>query len=66
MSRCDDIRVADNNGEYEIHTKPGEGNMDFGRMFKRIEDSGFTECYTNGCLDIDGPLMRASNILPVS
>ena len=48
MSRCDEVRVADNNGEYEIHMKPGDGTVDFGNMFKRIEDSGFTGHYTNG------------------
>lgn len=48
MSRCDEVRVADNNGEYEIHMKPGDGTVDFGNMFKRIEASGFTGHYTNG------------------
>lgn len=56
MSRCDEVRVADNNGEYEIHMKPGDGTIDFGNMFKRIEDSGFTGHYTNGFGTLDDML----------
>ena len=33
MRLCEEVRVADNNGEYEIHMKPGTGNVDFGEMF---------------------------------
>ena len=42
MSLCEEVRVADNNVEYEIHMKPGKGNVDFGEMFRLIESSGFT------------------------
>jgi sugar phosphate isomerase/epimerase len=56
MSRCNEVRVADNNGEYEIHMKPGEGTIDFGRMFKRIEASGFTGHYINGFGTLDDML----------
>ncbi|MDA7946154.1 MAG: sugar phosphate isomerase/epimerase [Hyphomicrobiaceae bacterium] len=48
MSRCAEVRVADNNGEYEIHMQPGTGTVDFGDMFKRIEGAGFTGHYMNG------------------
>ena len=53
MSRLGEVRLADCTGEYEIHMKPGEGNIDFGHMFRRIEASGFTGHYMNafGTLD---------------
>lgn len=48
MSLVGEVRVADclRNG-YEIHLKPGEGNLDFGDMFKRVEEKGFKGHYTN-------------------
>ena len=48
MSRCAEVRVADNNGKYEIHMKPGTGTVDFGDMFRRIEGAGFSGHYMNG------------------
>ena len=56
MSLCEEVRVADNNGEYEIHMKPGTGNVDFGEMFLLIESSGFTEHYMNGFGSLDDML----------
>jgi sugar phosphate isomerase/epimerase len=47
MDRCKEVRLADNNGEYELHMFPGEGIIDFGRMFQRLEGAGFTGHYTN-------------------
>lgn len=47
MSRLGEVRIADCTGDYEVHMKPGEGNIDFGRMFERIEGSGFTGHYMN-------------------
>ncbi len=48
MERCDEIRVADNNGEYELHMHPGTGTVDFVDMFKRIEGAGFKGHYMCG------------------
>lgn len=48
MERCDEVRVADNNGEYELHMHPGTGTVDFVDMFKRIEGAGFTGHYMCG------------------
>lgn len=48
MDRCDEIRVADNNGEYELHMHPGTGTVDFVDMFKRIEGAGFEGHYMCG------------------
>lgn len=48
MSRCDEVRVADNNGEYELHMHPGTGTVDFADMFRRLEGSGFQGHYMCG------------------
>ena len=56
MSLCEEVRVADNNGEYEIHMKPGTGNVDFGEMFRLIESSGFEGHYMNGFGSLDDML----------
>jgi len=47
MDRCQEVRVADNNGEYELHMAPGEGIIDFSATFKLIENLGFTGHYMN-------------------
>ena len=56
MSLCEEVRVADNNGEYEIQMKPGTGNVDFGEMFRLIESSGFKGHYMNGFGSLDDML----------
>ena len=56
MRLCEEVRVADNNGEYEIHMKPGTGNVDFGEMFRLIESSGFEGHYMNGFGSLDDML----------
>ena len=54
FSRVGEVRLADclRLGKEE-HLKPGEGNLDFGNLFKRIEAKGFKGHYTNafGTLD---------------
>ena len=56
MSLCEEVRVADNNGEYEIHMKPGKGNVDFGEMFRLIQSSGFSGHCMNGFGSLDDML----------
>ena len=53
MSRCEEVRVADNNGLYELHMHPGTGTIDFVDMFRRIEAAGFKGHYIGawGILD---------------
>ena len=53
MGRCEEVRVADNNGEYEIHMHPGTGTVDFVDMFRRIEGAGFNGHYMCGWGTID-------------
>lgn len=47
MGRCEEVRLADNNGEYELHMYPGEGIIDFGALFMRLEREGFSGHFTN-------------------
>lgn len=53
MTRCDEVRVADNNGEYELHMHPGEGTVDFVDMFRRVEGAGFAGHYMCGWGTLD-------------
>jgi sugar phosphate isomerase/epimerase len=50
---CREVRLADNNGVYEIHQQPGEGTIDFGALFKKLEDLGYAGHYTNGWGTLD-------------
>ncbi len=53
MDRLGEVRIADCTGDYEVHMIPGEGNIDFGHMFKRIEETGFTGHYMNAFAGLD-------------
>jgi sugar phosphate isomerase/epimerase len=46
LGRCEEVRLADNQGKYEAHLQPGEGLIDFRHLFRRIEgDPGFKGHY---------------------
>jgi sugar phosphate isomerase/epimerase len=47
LARVGEVRLADcfRNG-YEVHLKPGEGDLDFGHLFRRLETGGFGGRYT--------------------
>ena len=57
MSQVYEVRLADchRNG-YEVHLKPGAGDLDFGDMFRRIESKGFKGHYTNAFTTLDDML----------
>jgi len=38
---------------YEVHLKPGAGDLDFGAMFKLIEGRGYKGFYTNAFTTLD-------------
>jgi sugar phosphate isomerase/epimerase len=44
--RVGEVRLADNLGDKEVHLKPGEGNIDFASLFKRLESAGYQGHYT--------------------
>ncbi|MBX2882701.1 MAG: sugar phosphate isomerase/epimerase [Granulosicoccus sp.] len=60
---CGEVRLADNNGSYEIHQKPGEGTIDFGAMFRKIEGLGYKGHYTNGFGTLDDMLQGRQYML---
>jgi sugar phosphate isomerase/epimerase len=39
------VLVADNRGKYEEHLLPGQGTMDFSKLFKRLEGDGYRGPY---------------------
>jgi sugar phosphate isomerase/epimerase len=43
--RIGEVRLADNTGEYEIHLPPGQGTIDFGPLFRRLEGAGYRHHY---------------------
>ena len=62
MERCSEVRLADNNGEYELHMFPGEGIIDFGALFRRLESVGFTGHYMNAFGSLDD-MLRGRELL---
>lgn len=60
--RLGEVRLADNNGEYELHMYPGTGIIDFADTFRRIEATGYTGPYTAAFGTIDD-MLRARPFL---
>lgn len=56
VDRLGEVRMADNNGEYELHMQPGEGIIDWADMFRRVEATGFTGHYMNAFGSLDDML----------
>ena len=50
------VRIADSNGEYELHMYPGTGVIDFANTFRQIEDTGFTGHYMSAYGSLDDML----------
>lgn len=46
VSRIGEVRLADNTGAVEVHLPPGQGNIDFASLFRRLESAGYTGYYT--------------------
>ena len=46
IDRIGEVRLADNVGHREVHLVPGQGNIDFGAVFSRLESSGYGGFYT--------------------
>ena len=64
FSRVREVRLADcfRNG-YEIHLPPGEGDLDFGEMFRLIEGRGFTGTYVNAFKSLDAMLAARDDLV---
>ncbi len=54
--RLGEVRMADNNGEYEVHMQPGDGIIDWTDMFRRVEATGFAAHYMNAFGSLDDML----------
>ncbi len=54
--RLAEVRLADNNGEYELHMHPGDGIIDFTDMFQRVEATGYSGHYMNAFGSLDDML----------
>lgn len=46
IERIGEVRLADNNGEYEVHMIPGDGNIDFRSCLNRLESAGYRGHYS--------------------
>ncbi len=57
LTRVEEVRLADcfRNG-YEVHLKPGAGDLDFADMFRRVEAAGFRGHYMNAFGSLDDML----------
>ena len=60
--RLGEVRLADNNGEYELHMYPGTGIVDFADTFRRIEATGYPGHYTAAFGTIED-MLRARPLL---
>jgi sugar phosphate isomerase/epimerase len=56
MKRCGEVRLADCRGTHEEHLRPGEGTIDFPRMFAAIEKSGYRGHYMQAFGSLDDML----------
>lgn len=65
VSRLGEVRLADNNGEYEIHMFPGDGIIDFADVFSRIEAGGYTGHYMCNFGSLDD-MLRGRRLLEQS
>ena len=45
IGRMEEVRLADSLGDKELHMLPGQGNIDFTRLFQRVEGMGFRGHY---------------------
>src|SRR5258708_7326900 len=64
ISRVAEVRLADcfRNG-YEVHLKPGAGDLDFADMFRHVEGAGFRGHYTNAFGSLDDMLAGRDNLV---
>jgi len=67
MSQVEEVRVADcfRNG-YEVHLKPGAGDLDFADMFRRVEGKGFKGHYTNAFGSLDDMLNARDTLAEIA
>ncbi len=64
MGRVEEVRLADcfRNGD-EVHLSPGQGDLDFADMFRRIEAKGFRGHYMNAFGSLDDMLQGRDELV---
>ena len=67
MSMVGEVRLADcmRNG-YEVHLRPGEGNVDFPALFSSLERKGFKGHYTNAFGSLDDMLAGRERLVALA
>ncbi|HVH78102.1 MAG TPA: sugar phosphate isomerase/epimerase family protein [Stellaceae bacterium] len=67
LSRVAEVRLADcfRNG-FEVHLKPGAGDLDFGDLFRRLESAGFKGHYTNAFGTLDDMLQARHQLVAIA
>ena len=67
MSQVEEVRLADclRNG-YEVHLPPGQGDIDFDDMFRRIEGKGFRGHYMNAFGSLDDMLQGRDELVRIA
>ena len=63
LGRCGEVRLADNRGDKEQHLRPGEGTIDFARMFRRIEGAGYRGHYMMAFGSLDDMLKGREHLV---
>jgi sugar phosphate isomerase/epimerase len=63
ISRCGEVRIADNRGVIEEHLRPGEGNMDFPALFALLEKHGYRGHYMQDYTTIEDMLAGRDKIV---
>ena len=64
LARVHEVRLADcfRNG-YEVHLRPGQGDLDFADLFRRIEGAGFRGHYMNAFGSLDDMLAGRDDLV---
>ena len=63
LSRCDEVRLADCWGTKEEHLRPGDGNIDFAMVFRRLDELGFKGHYMNAFGSLDDMLAGRDDLV---
>lgn len=64
ITRVEEVRLADCfRSGFEVHLKPGAGDLDFSDMFRRIEGKGFTGHYMNASGSLDDMLAARDDLV---
>jgi len=66
FKRLGEVRLADNKGDKEQHLQIGKGNIDFAKMFKRIEGAGYRGHYMNAFGSLDDMLAGRETLAKIA